>query len=60
MNLKPGRPLQTISYRSLPVNPNNIGKKRRCKRRTKKDTRIGIQKLTTLELQGLKERHESE
>ena len=26
LNLKPGRPLQTISYRSLPVNPNNLGK----------------------------------
>jgi len=25
LNLKPGRPLQTISYRSLPVNPNNLG-----------------------------------
>jgi len=25
LNLKPGRPLQTISYRSLPVNSNNLG-----------------------------------
>ena len=26
LNLKPGRPLKTISYRSLPVNSNNLGK----------------------------------
>ena len=33
LNLKPGRPLKTISYRSLPVNSNNLGKVMRVRRK---------------------------